>query len=109
MKWYRHLFVGENAKKTKFKIMNKVNARKLQRDIYFITMPSNPNNMFDIINANIFLQPYFKKKENHKDIEIVGVAKGMDEAMEVVRVIVDKVYQETGDVKVKESLADAWR
>jgi hypothetical protein len=36
--------------------------------------------------------------------EIVGMAKGMDEAMELVQMIVQTVYEETGDVLVEKYL-----
>ena len=48
-------------------------------------------------------QPHFKKK-NRNEIYVVGLAKGRDEAFELVRTIVDETYHRTGKVDVADFL-----
>ena len=96
MKWYRRLYVGENAKAAKYKIFGRVRKGRLQKDAFLVMLPSNKDNLLDIMEANYVLQPHFKKNVYKDDLYIVGLAKGKDEALELVRTIVDEVYQHTG-------------
>jgi hypothetical protein len=91
MKWYRKLYLGENAKMNRFSI-----------DTYLITLPSNDENLLDVFQANMLLQPYYKKAD--RDIFVIGIANGKDEAYEVVRDIIDDVYSHTGAFDIKKYL-----
>jgi hypothetical protein len=102
MKWYRKLYLGENAKKSKYKIFRRVRMNKFSIDTYLITLPSNDENLLDVFQANMLLQPYYKKAD--RDIFVVGIANGKDEAYEVVRDIIDDVYSHTGAFDIKKYL-----
>lgn len=104
MKWYRPLYLGEKAKAAKLKTMKKVKEKRVQRDTYFITLPSNPANLLDIISANQLLWPYYRRRRVRKKIWVIGIAKGKEEAFELVRTIVDEVYQKTGGFDIREYL-----
>ncbi|MGN0318851.1 MAG: hypothetical protein ACI4E1_13045 [Lachnospira sp.] len=104
MKWYRKLYIGENASKCKYKVFGHVVSSRFTYDTFLITLSSNPDNLLDIISANYLMQPHFKKKINRDKIFIVGIAKGKDEAFAVVRDIIDDVYQNRGDFKIREYL-----
>ena len=90
MIWYKDLYVGESivhkTKKVKWKIMH--NAGQI--GIYVITLASNTQNLLDIIPSYELMQKGYPKK----DMVVVGLAKGYDEAIEVAASIV--VYEETG-------------
>lgn len=101
MKWYKPLILGENAKKEKLRTLKRVKQGKYQRDTYFITLPSNASNLLDIISVNQLLWPYYRKRRARAQIYVVGIAKGKDEAMEVVRTIVDDTYRHTGGFDIK--------
>ena len=45
-------------------------------------------------------QPHFKNKSYRDKVYVVGLAKGRDEALELVRGIVDDTYSHTGGVDV---------
>ena len=62
MKWYRNLYLGENAAKAKYKIFGHIRKSMLDSDTFLITISENENNLLDIISANEVLQPHFKKK-----------------------------------------------
>lgn len=102
MKWYRKLYLGENAKKAKYKIIGRVQTSKFQNDTYLITLASSQGNLLDIYLANFLLQPHFKKAHVLDDICVVGIAKGRDEAFQLVADIVSDVYTDTGGFKLKE-------
>lgn len=98
MRWYRRLFVGETAKKDKYKIIGKLRLRRPQIDAYIITLASNSANLLDIYPANQLLFPYFRKQ----DYFIVGIARGYEEAAELAFRIIVSVYKATGSFAVKE-------
>lgn len=92
MRWYKHLYVGENARKRRFSIIQKIRRNKLQPGIYVITPASNGNNILDIYPAVTLMQPYYQES----DQMILGIADGYDEALLLAGRIVDEMYRETG-------------
>jgi len=102
MIWYKDLYVGESivhkTKKVKWKIMH--NAGQI--GIYVITLASNTQNLLDIIPSYELMQKGYPKK----DMVVVGLAKGYDEAIEVAASIVDEVYHSTGTFAVRAYLAE---
>ena len=102
MKWYRKLYLGDNAKDEKYRIIGKVRTSKFQIDTYLITLSNNPNNLMDIYSAKFLLQPHFKKAHILDDIYVIGIAKGRDEAFQVIEMIISEVYTKTGEFKLRE-------
>ena len=87
MRWYRNLYLGDNAKKAKYKVFGRIRKGRFTSDTFLITLPSSEENLLDITSANFLLQPYFKKK--------IKLAKGREEALYLVRDIIDEVYSNT--------------
>lgn len=104
MRWYRNLYLGDNAKKAKYKVFGRIRKWKFTSDTFLITLPSSEENLLDITSANFLLQPYFKKKINLDKIYVVGLAKGREEALYLVRDIIDEVYNATGGFDIREYL-----
>ncbi len=102
MKWYRPIMVGEQAKRRRYRIIGKIKRNLFQKDIYVVTLAFNQQDLLDIYPAWILLQPYFIRK----DFMIVGIAKGYQEALQVITQLVMEVYQKTGDVKLREYLEE---
>lgn len=100
MRWYDDLYVGESIIHKKSKIKWKILHNAGQINIYVITLASNPKNLLDIIPSQELLQKAYPKK----DLYVVGLAKGYDEALEVAASIVDEVYQKTGGFAVADYL-----
>lgn len=96
MLWYKHLYVGEKAKKHRFHIIQNIRRNKLQADVYVITPASNGNNILDIYPTITLMQPYYQES----DLMILGIADGYQEALEVAGTIVDEMYQTTGAFKL---------
>ena len=61
MRWYRKLYIGETARKDRYRIVGKVKHRRPQRDAYLITLATNEKNLLDIYPANTMLWHYFYK------------------------------------------------
>lgn len=100
MKWYRELYLGERAREDKYKILGKVVKSRFQADTFLIMLPSNPANVLDVVPAVYLNQPHFNNKFYKNEIYVVGIAKGRDEALELVRSIVDEVYNATGTFNI---------
>ena len=97
MRYYKHLYVAESLKKKRKKIISKLNKRKFQLEIHLLVLPETKNNQLDIINPNLFLQKNYPRK----DYFVVGIAKGFEEALEILEEIVQNVYNETKGADIR--------
>lgn len=98
MKWYRKLYTGESARSKRFRIVSRVKHGRYMKDVFLITLASNPKNLLDIYPGYIYLQPYFQEQ----DQLILGIALGKDEAFAVAQKIIEDVYGSTGAFGVQE-------
>lgn len=97
MNWYNNLYIGKNALKKKHKIIMKTIRRKPQMGVYIITLPINDSNALEIYPSYVLLQKYYRKK----NMTIVGISQGYDEALEVIQDILMDCYNETGQFLVR--------
>jgi hypothetical protein len=102
MVWYDNLYVGESIGKKKDKVIRKIRQNAGQIGIYVISIASNKSNLLDIIPATDLLFKAYPKKQ----IFVLGIAKGYDEAVEVAASIIDEVYRNTGDFSVRSYFRD---
>ncbi len=100
MKWYRYLYLGDNAKKAKYRTFGRIRKNRFTIDTYIIAISDNPDNILDIYPADMLKLPYFRKKTFRDRVYVAGLAKGRDEALELVRCIVDDTYSHTGGFDV---------
>ena len=91
LKWQENFLAGESVKDPE-KIKKKLDAGKFVYDIYLLTLSDNPDNLMDIIPAAMLLQKSFYGICP----KIIGMAKGKEEALEMVRSLIDEMYRETG-------------
>ncbi|HWT75583.1 MAG TPA: hypothetical protein VN258_12830 [Mobilitalea sp.] len=95
--WTSRLYVGEKMKKKKEKVIASINNREATFEVYCIAFASHPDNLFDIMDANELLFPFYKKSQ----IQIVGLAKGKDEAIHLVKDMLMEIYNQTGNFDVR--------
>lgn len=98
MQWAENLYLTDKTAKKKDKIIRKANRGMGMVSIYLITLASNPENLFDIFHAAHLKQPAFYKQ----DLFVVGIASGYEEALELVRRMVEDIYRKTGGFAVRE-------
>lgn len=96
--WNSRLYVGSKMKKKKDKVVASINNREATFGVYCIALASHPENLFDIIDANELLFPFY----TNLDVMIIGLANGREEAVELVQDMLLEVYHSTGDFKVRE-------
>lgn len=97
LKWQKNYYVGEKVEDSR-RIKRKINAGKYVHGIYLLTLSDNPSNLMEIVPAAMLMQKSFREICPL----IFGMAKGSDEALEMVRSIVDEVYRETGAFRIEE-------
>lgn len=102
MKFYHKLYVGMHAKEQKRKIIHKAKHAKPQPGVYFVTLPVNGLNNLEIYPSWVFLQPYYRKKE----ILVLGISVGKDEAVQLVEEILMDCYHQTGQFQVGDYISD---
>lgn len=95
--WATHLYIGDKMEKIRDHAMNSINNRKGTFGVYCITYASNPQNLFDIIEANQLLFPHYSRSQ----ICIVGLAKGKQEAIDLIQKMLMEIYSKTGEFDVR--------
>ncbi len=96
MKFIDKLYFGSKASESKKSVLKDIKKGNYLPGVCIVTLPSNADNILDIIEVYTLQQPAI----NTEDITVVGIAFGKDEAMELVRVIVDDTYRELGEVDI---------
>ena len=97
MKYYSNLYVSERLKKKKDKVIARLERRKIQPDLHVILLPECDHNQLEIVNAMYLLQPGYPREGRM----VVGIAKGFEEAVELVEQIVQEVYEQTGGCDIR--------
>ena len=74
LKWYKQLYIGDNAKKKKKEWIRKINMGAGVVDVYLITLAVNPENQLEIFSAN-----ELKQKARRRNCPlIIGLCKGYE-------------------------------
>lgn len=98
IRWADKLYLSEDLKKKKKKMMTSIEKGNLGFEVYVIMLSSNTDNLLDIINANELQFPYYLKKENY----ILGIAGSRWFAKLLVKDMIEEVYDRTGGFLVRE-------
>ena len=97
--WSNQLYLSESINKRELKsIKKKLDKNKFFKGLYCITFASNIENLFDIYNIKQFIFPHYKKKNIH----ILGLAKSKKEAFDLIIKMIEDIYKETGEFKVRD-------
>lgn len=102
LKWYKNLYVGDNAEKGLQKTIYKLNHQKLAAGIYLITFASGEKNQLDIFPA-----VQLKQKSLYTRCPmIVGIAKGYEEALLLVVKMLRETLSEKGNANIRTFLEE---
>ena len=96
--WSSCLYIGEGIGKNKDRIKRRIEQGKPVPGVFLIAEPSNRENLFDILEAKELWFPYYRKHS----LTVYGLAGGKDKAEELVVRMLEEVYRETGEFKVRE-------
>ena len=92
MRWWEHMYMGENAGRNRISILEGLRKGSLLPDTYVITLPESGNHILDIRPVCLLR----KEERESRELLILGIARGYGEAAEVVRSMIDDMYQKTG-------------
>ncbi|WP_124066388.1 hypothetical protein [Clostridium sp. E02] len=95
--WYNHLYVGEKARKKRYRIIQEIRKEKSHSNIYVITPATNGNNILDIYPTTFFEFPFLKEET----FLILGIAADYFEALEVAGRVIHDLYRKTGGFDLK--------
>ena len=98
MKWADNLYVSEKASKRREKIIRRASKNAGLLNVYFITLATNGKDLFDIFDASYLKLLSFRKQ----DLDVVGIAVNKADALELTIRILTDVYQQTGDVRIRD-------
>ena len=103
MVWYKNLYTSESISDADARrIRHRMKLRGFVPGIYLVTLPSNAQNLLDIIPSWNLRQKGYPKRE----LRIIGLAWGYDEAIELVQRMVQEVYDATGGVDIASYLKE---
>lgn len=107
MYWYKKLYFGDNAIEKSKEIMRSLKKNEPCFGIYLVVISNVPGNLLDILEwpGYILDGPIRQKVSRLRNRDksgrcIVGVASGYQDALLLVRRIIDEVYRETGGFDV---------
>lgn len=95
--WTTRIYVGDKMKKKKEKVIASINNSEVTFGVYCIIFASHPDNLFEIVDANELLYPHYKRLE----VQIVGLARGKEEAIHLVQRMLMEIYKKTGSFEVR--------
>lgn len=99
--FYPRLYVGAGIKHGKLdKIKKKLVHKPLFVGVYVITLARNASDQLEIFDAKQLTQHYYEKYP----LQIIGIAKDYEDALEVIEKIVQECLSKRGDCKLKEYL-----
>ncbi len=97
VQWANELYMGYKMNKRASRVIDCINNRKAVMNIFCICLASHSDNLFDIMDANELLFPHYK----NVDVTIIGLAKGKEEAIDLVHDMIMEVYEATGEFDVR--------
>ena len=101
MLFHKKLYLDDENLKNKRKIIKKLKHNKLALGVYVLTLSEAKTEQIEIYPTYVLLQKAYKDKE----IMVVGIADGMDNAQGLLIKMTEDCLRETGTVSLKEYFA----
>ena len=101
-KFVPRIKVSENIEKKADKIKWKITHNAGMLHMYVISLPQNNDSLLEIISTKELMQRYYPKK----NLVIVGIAKGYEEAVTMAATIVVETMNSLGSTNVKQYLKE---
>lgn len=80
------------------RIKRRILNRPLFADLYLLTLAANGKDYLDIIHTKYVFFNF------HQELEVVGIAKDYNEAVELVQRIVSECYEKNNDTDIRSYL-----
>lgn len=95
--WYKHLYLSPSLEDMKRVVRYEIKYKKVPIGYYLLTLPSTPNNLFDIWRSEQIHMPWMKNQV----LDVVGVAASKEEACEMAASIIYETFKVDETVNVK--------
>lgn len=105
MKYYHNLYLSENLVEKKDEMLYKLEHHKIQLNKYVIVLPKNGKNHLEFYDTVLLSQSFYK----HQELFVVGIADGFEEALLLVKIIVQEVYDATKGADIRTYLLERQR
>ena len=101
MLFHKKLYLDDENQKNKRKIIRKLKHNKLALGVYVLALSEAETEQIEIFPFYVLLQKAYKERE----IMVVGIAEGMDNAKELLIKMTEDCLRETGTVSLKDYFA----
>ena len=98
MEFYRELYVSPSLKKREKKLVEDLKKKRFRPDLYLIVLAQGKQNPLELFSVLLLKQHIFEEAP----LFVVGIADGYAGAVELTEQIVQDVYQNTKDVRLRE-------
>ena len=99
MNWHKKLYLGEEARKKRTKIIYSLDRHRVSFGTYAIMLSVSERDLLDIVPSFMLF------RDKYKDRTILGLAVTKEEAYEVCAQMILDVYKETGRFDVRSYFA----
>lgn len=96
MKFAKHLYMSENMKKKKNKVIYRLRRRKVQFPVYVIALCNYGRERMEILSSAELLQPGYPDES----ILVAGIAGDYEEALELVRRITQEAFESSHETDI---------
>ena len=96
MQWAKDLALGESVRGEEKRIIKKLTKKEF-RDYYLICYSLNPDEMLDLFPVRVVTNPHFPEK----DLMVLGIEGGREEAILVTTDLLTDSFQQTGDWDIR--------
>lgn len=97
MRYYKNLYMSENLADKKDKIIRKLNQNGIMWNTYVIALAQGEQNHLEFFDSVLLQQ----KMIAGRDLFVVGIASGYDEALVLVEEITKEVYDDTKGADIR--------
>lgn len=105
MKYYHNLYLSEAFRDKKEEIIEKLEKKQLQLNKYLVVLTKNTANHLEFFDSVMLKQSLF----GQDDCLVVGIADGYPDALEMVEIITQEVYDRTKGTDIRSYLLESQR
>lgn len=102
MTFYCDLYVSEDLKEKKDRVIQKLNANSAQPSVYIITLAQGGQNHLEFYSSLLLKQHFYEDTP----LFVVGIARGYDGALYLTEHIIKSIYEKTEDTDIREFIVD---
>ena len=92
----KKLYTGKKAAGQRYELVNRLTRGEAPGNVYILTTPSAGGNLLDLYPARILTESYYQQKT----LPAIGIAVGREEALELIRTILQECLEETGGTDI---------